>query len=55
MRFNESVQNLNTYIRQFPTNIFASIFGYQKRAYFESAEGAENAPDIDGMRDKKLN
>ncbi len=55
MRFNESVQNLNTYIRQFPTNIFASIFGYQKRAYFESAAGAENAPDIDGMRDKKLN
>lgn len=53
MRFNEAVQNLNTYIRQFPTNIFAGMFGYQKRAYFEAQAGADTAPDIKSMRDKK--
>ena len=52
-RFNDAVQNLNTYIRQFPTNIFASILGYQKRAYFEAQAGADTAPDIKSMRDKK--
>ena len=53
MRFNEAVQNLNTYIRQFPTNIYAGMFGYQKRAYFEAQAGADTAPDIKSMRDKK--
>jgi LemA protein len=53
MRFNEAVQNLNTTIRQFPTNIFASMLGYQKRAYFEAQEGAATAPDIKSMREDK--
>ena len=53
MRFNDAVQQLNTYIRQFPTNIFAGMFGYEKRAYFQSQAGAETAPDIKSMRDKK--
>ena len=52
-RFNEVAQELNTYIRVFPKNIWAGIFGFQKRAYFASQEGAETAPDIKGMRDKK--
>ncbi len=55
MRFNEAVQNLNTYIRQFPTNIYASMFGYEKRAYFQAQEGADTAPDIKSMRDKDKN
>jgi LemA protein len=55
MRFNEAVQNLNTYIRQFPTNIFANMFGYEKRAYFQSQEGADTAPDIKSMREKDKN
>jgi LemA protein len=53
MRFNDQVQNLNTYIRQFPTNIFAGMFGYQKRAYFEAQAGADTAPDIKSMREDK--
>lgn len=53
MRFNEAAQNLNTYIRRFPKNIWAGMFGFQKRAYFESQAGSETAPDIKGMRDKK--
>lgn len=53
MRFNDAVQKLNTTIRQFPTNIFASLYGYQKRAYFESQAGADVAPDIKGMREEE--
>lgn len=53
MRFNEAAQNMNTYIRKFPKNIWAGMFGFQKRAYFESQAGAETAPDIKSMRDKK--
>lgn len=49
-RFNETVQDYNTYIRVFPRNIWAGMFGFEKKAYFEAQEGAENAPDIKGMR-----
>jgi LemA protein len=52
-RFNEAAQELNTYIRRFPKNIWAGIFGFQKRAYFQAQEGADTAPDIKGMREKK--
>jgi LemA protein len=44
--FNESAQALNTYIRIFPKNIWAGMFGIDKRAYFESAAGAEKAPTV---------
>ena len=46
MDFNESAQALNTYIRTFPRNIWAGMFGIEKRAYFESAEGSEKAPVV---------
>ncbi|MFL5763970.1 MAG: LemA family protein [Bacteroidia bacterium] len=53
MRFNEVSQNFNTYIRRFPKNIWAGMFGFEKHGYFNSDAGAEKAPDIEGMRDKK--
>ncbi len=53
MRFNEAAQNLNTYIRRFPKNLWAGLFNIQKRAYFESQPGAETAPDIKAMKEKK--
>lgn len=46
MRFNESVQNYNTSIKKFPTNIFAGIFGFNEKAYFQAEEGAEKAPEV---------
>ena len=46
LRFNEAAQNLNTYIRTFPRNIWAGIFGIGKRAYFESDEAAAKAPTV---------
>ena len=45
-KFNEVVQNYNSYIRRFPANIFAGMFGFDKKAYFKSAEGADKAPEV---------
>lgn len=46
-RYNESVQQYNTYIRKFPNNIFAGMFGFERKAPFQAEAGAENAPDVD--------
>lgn len=46
-KFNDRAQQYNTYIRQIPNTIAASIFGFEKKGYFEAAEGAENAPTVD--------
>lgn len=50
VRFNEQGRDYNTYIRRFPRNIWAGVFGFQKKAYFQSSEGAENAPDIEVVK-----
>ena len=47
MKFNESAKDFNTYIRKFPKNIYAGMFGFEKRAYFESTEGADVAPKVE--------
>ena len=44
--FNEAVQDYNFYIRRFPTNIFAGIFGFSPKGYFQSQPGAEKAPEV---------
>lgn len=45
-KFNESAQTYNTYIRRFPQLMFANIFGFDKRVYFEAEQGAETAPEV---------
>ncbi len=45
-RFNEAVQDYNTYIRTFPSNVFAGMFGMQTRAYFEADAAASKAPTV---------
>ena len=45
-KFNDAAQDLNTYVRTFPRNIWAGLFGIEKRAYFESDEGAAKAPTV---------
>lgn len=47
MKFNEAVQYFNTGIRRFPDNIIASIFGFEKKGYFEAQAGAETAPKVE--------
>lgn len=46
-KFNESARSFNTNIRKFPNNIFASMFGFEKKAYFEAQAGAETAPKVE--------
>ena len=46
-KFNETARAYNTYIRQFPKNILSGIFGFERKAYFEAAEGAEAAPKVE--------
>lgn len=48
--YNDVVGDYNTYIRRFPRNIWAGLFGFEKKAYFQAKEGAEDAPDIKSMR-----
>jgi LemA protein len=44
--FNEAVQDYNAYVRRFPTNIFAGMFGFGAKGYFQAAEGSEKAPAV---------
>ena len=46
-KFNEAAKSFNTYIRLFPKNILASMFGFERKAYFEAQEGAEQAPKVE--------
>jgi len=45
-RFNEVVQPYNVYIRRFPSNILAGMYGFTAKGYFEAAEGSEKAPTV---------
>lgn len=45
--FNESVQEFNTKLRRFPTNMLAGMFGFKAKPYFQSQPGAENAPKVE--------
>lgn len=44
--FNTAVQNYNLQVRTFPNNIFAGIFGFHEKAYFQANPGSENPPNI---------
>lgn len=44
--FNQSVQGYNTYIKKFPNNLFARLYGCTEKGYFEANPGTENPPDI---------
>jgi LemA protein len=45
-RFNEVVQPYNVYIKKFPSNIIANMFGFTAKGYFEAAAGSEKAPEV---------
>lgn len=48
-RYIETVQDFNTYIRSFPTNIVAMIFGYKAKPNFtvENERAIQTAPQVD--------
>ena len=45
-RFNKVAQGYNTLIRQFPGSVYAGMFGFDRKAYFEAEAGAEQAPEV---------
>jgi LemA protein len=47
MRYNERVQEYNTSRRQFPSNITASIFGFNEYPLFNAPPEAERVPQVD--------
>lgn len=46
-RFNEAAREYNTLRRQFPTLITAKVFGFDQKAYFQSAPGADQPPTVE--------
>jgi LemA protein len=46
-KFNDVVLDYNSYIRKFPQVLFAGIFGFDKKGYFEADQGAEKAPKVE--------
>ncbi len=46
-RFNKAAQAFNTLIRRFPGSLYAGMFGFEKKAYFEAESGAEKAPKVE--------
>lgn len=45
-KFNEVALAFNTYIKRFPQNFLAGMFGFTSKPYFESMEGADKAPQV---------
>ncbi len=45
-RYNEAVRAYNTKMRSFPTNLFASFFGFQRAQFFEIGPEAREAPKV---------
>ena len=47
-RYNDTLQDYNTYIQQFPHNIFAGWAGFKtNNAYFTATEGSRTVPKVD--------
>jgi LemA protein len=46
-RFTETVQSYNVAVKRFPVKLFAGMFGFTPKAYFEARGGAEEAPRVD--------
>jgi LemA protein len=44
--FNAAVNDYNLKVRTFPNNIFAGIFNFHQKPYYQANPGSENAPDI---------
>lgn len=45
-RYNETVQAYNVMLRQFPRNLIANMFGFQRATFFEAPGEAKTAPKV---------
>jgi LemA protein len=44
--FNNAVQDYNGTVVRFPGSLFAGVFGFRERPYFEAQPGADKAPAV---------
>jgi LemA protein len=46
-RYNQQIQDYNTFVRQFPNSVWANMLGFhENNAYFQASEGSRNAPQV---------
>jgi LemA protein len=45
-RFNEAVKPYNNHIKIFPNSVFAGMFGFKEKPYFEAVVGAEKPVEV---------
>jgi LemA protein len=46
LRYNQTVQNYNQTLKQFPMVIFGKMLGFSEKPYFQSQPGAQDAPKV---------
>lgn len=44
--YNDAVNTYNSMIKRFPDNIIASMFGFEKKEYFEADEESKDVPNV---------
>jgi LemA protein len=45
-RFNEATKPYNTHVMTFPNSLFAGMFGFKAKPYFQAVEGAEKPVEV---------
>lgn len=45
-RFNDQVSEYNLQVIRFPGSLFANLFGFQSRQFFQAQEAAQTAPSV---------
>jgi LemA protein len=46
-RYNETVRQLNSYVKSFLGSFFSARAGVQPKPFFEAVQGAQTAPKVD--------
>ncbi len=44
--FNKAVQEYNVNVKTFPNNLFAGVFGFHEKGFFQADAGSQNAPKV---------
>jgi LemA protein len=44
--FNKAVNEYNSSIRRFPTNLLVGMFGFSPKGYFQAVAGSDKAPEV---------
>ncbi|HBD24505.1 MAG: hypothetical protein A2566_03875 [Candidatus Zambryskibacteria bacterium RIFOXYD1_FULL_40_13] len=47
MKYNDLIRVFNTNVKTFPSSVFAKVFGFGEKSYFEIKEGVEVTPKVD--------